>query len=434
MTSTSRTPASLLCAATAALLVAAVGAAPAAAGGFHMAKFGGDLGYPTSTNAVAVFWNPGALAHAPGTDILLESTLYWRRIDYERRDPGVADPRNVGTGRLRNVVAVPFIGARSDFGLDVVHFGVAAYPAFGMSTYWEDEDGPQRWHSIVGNLSAWYLTGAAGVKLPFGVSVGASVSWVRTTIETLRATSLDIGLDPTGGLAVHATDDPANEGRTVVDVADDGVAWSFGVFWAPLPALHVGLSYQSRVRADATGRVRQADPRGTVTRSAARFTSTLPDALHVAVEVFPSERLGLRLGVSWVNWSLFNEQVLTVEDALGEGSDVRLVIPRRYHDSYIVRGGAKYRFLDWLTVYVGLGWDQSPVPARTLEGSLFDLDKIGLSAGAVFDPWEHLRLTVGYNHIFYLSADVRGSEQEPSANGHYEAAVDVFQASAELRF
>ncbi len=68
------------------------------ASGFLLSKFGGDLGYPTSFGAVSVFWNPAAMAYRPETSILLEHTLLYRRIDYDRKAPIVDDPSNTGVG------------------------------------------------------------------------------------------------------------------------------------------------------------------------------------------------------------------------------------------------------------------------------------------------------------------------------------------------
>jgi len=418
-----------------ALLAVLLAPAAARATGFHLSKFGGDLGYPTSPDAIAIFWNPAAMTQGKGTSILLENTLLFRRIAYDRTDPEVDDPSNVGPARLSNVILLPFVGAKSDFGLDLLHFGVAACPPFGMTTSWDPPDGPQRWHSVNGTLRAWYVTGAVAAKLPGNVSLGFSVSWVRTTIETLRATALVVSFDPaTQAPTVGYTDDPAREGRALLDFQDDGAAYSFGIFWTPIPEVRLGLSYASRVEVSATGPVRQADAAGRVTEQRGRMVNTFPDAVHAGVEWDATERLTLRLGVSWVNWSLFDGQAVTVHDALGPGQDVRFALPRDYRDAFLVRGGAKYRFLDWLTVYLGAGWDQSPVPDHTLEGSLFDLDKVGVSGGAVFDVYEYVRLTIGYNHVFYIPVTVHGSRQTPSANGRYEGAVDVLHTSAELRF
>ncbi len=408
-------------------------AVPARAAGFLMSKFGGDLAYPTSLGAVSVFWNPAAMAFEPGTSVVLEGSLYFRRVDYERAEPQTDHPSNVGAARLDNVAFLPFIGAKSDFGLDCVSFGLAAYPLFGMRTSWEDPEGPQRWHTINGDLVSWYVTGAVGVRLPWNLSLGGSVSYVRTTIETLRATSITMGLDPeTNRVSVAYGDDPSGEGRAWLDTGHHGVAYSFGVFFAPVAQLLIGISYLSRIEVDARGTLRQADATGLEERQSAGISQTFPDSVHLGVEYFPVERLGLRFGVSWVHWSLFDRQVLSVRDALGPGLDARSEIPRDWRDTVIVRGGARYRLFGWVTPYVGIGYDQGPAPGRTLEGALFDLDKIGFSIGAVIDPWKHLRLTVGYNRVFFLSKSVRGSVQQPSANGSYAGALDIVNLNIEF--
>lgn len=414
----------------------------AGASGFFMAKFGGDLGYPTSFSAVSVYWNPAAMAYEPGSSILLESSVLYRRIDYERTMPGVDAPSNTGDARLRNWVVLPYIGMKSNFGLENVApgleniaFGVAAYPAYGMKTAWTDTDGPQRWQTISGNLVSWYVTAAVGIRLPKNFCIGFSLSYVRTDIETLRATNLVTAVDP-GSFQVNVdyVDDPAGEGRTLVDVAANDVAYSIGWFWEPLEGLRLGMSYMSSIDVDASGSVTSVDHRGNVSEHDGSLTGTFPDSIHLGIEYYPIPQVGLRFGLSWVQWSLFDKQVLTAKNALGQGNHVVLEIPREYHDTFIIRGGVKYSPLDWLTIYVGAGWDQSPVPTRGLEGSLFDLDKVGVSGGLVLDPFKHMRLTLGYNHIFHLSETVSDSKHEPSANGTYSSVVDLIHGSVEFMF
>jgi len=412
------------------------------ASGFFMAKFGGDLGYPTSMSAVSIYWNPAAMAYEPGTSILLDNSLLYRKIDYERTNPEVDDPSNTGSAHLQNWVTVPFIGIKSNFGLEDVapgleniSFGIAAYPAYGMKTAWEDPNGPQRWQTISGNLVSWYVTGAIGIRLPANFGIGFSVSYVRTDIQTLRATNLVTSIHgATNELDVRYTDDPHGEGRSLIDVGSNDVAFSIGWFFEPIKGLLLGMSYMSSIDVNASGKVSNADGFGNVKVQDATLTGTFPDSIHVGIEYYPIEDLGLRFGFSWVQWSLFNRQVLTAKDALGPGNDIVFEIPRGYHDTVIIRGGIKYRFVDWATAYIGAGYDQSPVPTSGLEGSLFDLDKVGVSAGFVFDPWKHLRMTIGYNHIFHLSTTVDDSEHEPPANGKYSSSVDLIHTSIEFMF
>lgn len=415
---------------------------PALASGFFMAKFGGDLGYPTSFSAVSVYWNPAAMAYEPGTSILLESSIMYRRIDYERSMPGVDDPSNTGKASLKNWVFLPYVGLKSNFGMENVapglkniSFGLAAYPAYGMKTAWEDPGGPQRWQTISGNLVSWYVTGAVGIRLPKDFCIGFSLSYVRTDIETLRATNLQTEIDPgTFQLKVGYTDDPVGEGRSLIDVGANDIAYSIGWFWEPVDGLLLGMTYMSGIDVHATGTVKNVDHVGNVTEQDASLTGAFPDSIHVGIEYYPIKSVGLRFGLSWVQWSRFNKQVLTAEDALGPGNDVVFEIPREYHDTFIIRGGIKYSPLDWMTIYIGAGYDQSPVPTRGLEGSLFDLDKAGVSGGFVFDPFRHMRLTIGYNHIFHFSTTVNDSKHEPSANGNYSSVVDLIHSSIEFLF
>ena len=431
------------------LLLAAVVLAPAAvsAGGFQITKFGGDLGYPHSTNAVSVFWNPAAMAARPGTSIVLESTFIFRRIGYDRTVSDFPnEPGNLGRARLDNVVAVPYFAAISDFGLDWLSFGIGTYVPFGTRSVWDDAHGTQRWSSINGYIYSIYVTGGAAVRLPGRVCLGFTVSYAHTLIQTLRAGSMtfeklpDLAGDPSEPVRLAFLDDPHTESRLWVDVSDHGVAYSAGIYWEPVEGrVAIGLSYTSRLAVSATGKYRNAyyqpaaDGSTYETRDV-RLDNTFPDAVHFSFIVWPLPELGIRLGLSWVNWSVFHRQRLYVDKAFLGKRDVIMDFPRRYRDTCVLRGGLQYRFLEWFTAYVGGGYDQSPIPPETLDATLFDLDKVGLSFGGVFDIGRYVVATVGYNHIFCLPETVEESDHQPSAAGDYECDLDVLHTSVEVAF
>src|SRR5688572_21626700 len=79
-------------------------ATPSQAGGFAVSRFSGEHGHPTTSNATAVYFNPGALTLSDGTRLLLDLNIGARRVTYDRSQqpsdvPDPPDARGANRGR-----------------------------------------------------------------------------------------------------------------------------------------------------------------------------------------------------------------------------------------------------------------------------------------------------------------------------------------------
>ena len=84
--------------------------AAARAGGLAAARFGGELGNPTTGHPTALYFNPAGLALGTGTRIYAEGVLVYRSASYDRPvaaidnvledgEMGSGTPEGVGMGR-----------------------------------------------------------------------------------------------------------------------------------------------------------------------------------------------------------------------------------------------------------------------------------------------------------------------------------------------
>ena len=174
-------------------------AAPAKASGFLNPRLADPQGHPALANPYALYFNPAALGGIQGTEIVVDGTLAYRTVDYDRAasalspsSPGAAsDPSyraaNTGAAHAANLVTIPFLAASSDFGTRQFFAGVGAYVPFGGAVDFDQgasggsqargaSDGAQRWAVINGVQRSLYTTGAVGFRIP---EVGLSFAIFR---------------------------------------------------------------------------------------------------------------------------------------------------------------------------------------------------------------------------------------------------------------
>src|SRR5262245_39976420 len=143
-----------------------VAASSVHAGGFTVARFGGEHGNPIDSNPTSIYYNPAGLAGIGGWRLYVEGEFALRSL-HSTRDPlaidgdHASDPNYVaadsGKGGLTNRLASPFIGVATNFGVEGLGVGVGAFVPFGGDATFDKRDsqrgsqypgaldGPQRW-------------------------------------------------------------------------------------------------------------------------------------------------------------------------------------------------------------------------------------------------------------------------------------------------
>lgn len=484
----------------AASLATALWSVEADAAGLATARFGGEHGHPTTENATAIYYNPGAIALSKGTHIFVDGLIALRGITYTRPSSAVdtqnnapgtpnvsldfADGANNGQASLFNVVGAPFIGATSDFGTDFIYAGAAFYVPFGGGSTWrrnEDfadseqfpgaRDGQQRWYAIDGTLRSMYITGALAFKIKAAkLTIGVSGSAIFSSVDSLRARNAD-GTDN----LVSGTS-PENfalkEGRSWLNV--NGWQGGFGVGLTAEPiddVLWIGASYTSQPNVSGgmtlTGTLTNlfatspnADSTNVVT------TQSFPDIVRLGFRVRPIPKLELRVFADYTRWSVFTEQCVMIasefdrqcdfdnpENAIsdpenfgGPGDGVVGVtqhLPRYWKDSGGVRIGAGYWFIPELETYVGIGYDSSAIPIEMVDPVLFDMDKISVALGALWQAHRHVALGATVGQVIYFAIDTdgrnnlgkfQGPTRQPSADGRYTQWLTIGNLYLDISF
>lgn len=470
-------------------------AAPAWASGILVARFGGEHGHPTTSNPTAIYYNPAGIALDKGTRIYLDGTFALRHASYDRPveaigrigtfqpdgtlvneagepidgTPVEAIRANSGKAELTNFVVSPFIAVVSDLGIPNLGVGAAFYVPFGGTAVWgrnEEfegtelgrkypgaEDGPQRWFTEDGKIQSLYFTAAGayrleGPRLTFGVGLNL----INNVLHTVRARNAD-GTDD----LVFATGLP-KEGRSLVEASNWEFGLGAGVIWEPMENLWVGASYQSQPGFGTS------HLKGTLTTSLAGTTSeediemeqSMPDVLRVGGRWRPDPRWELRLFGEYVRWSVLRQQCLRnteVEDgkcAFNEDGSAKPEsngaviqnIPRLWKNAFGIRAGASYWLTPPVELFLGAGFDSNAIPNKTLDPSLYDMNKVTIAGGGHFEILEDVSLMATFTQVIYATRTIEVDEsqpfvppsRQPNSAGTYRQSISVLDVAAQYRF
>jgi len=459
----------------------------ALASGFVVARFGGEHGHPTTSNPTALYYNPAALSLGTGTRLFIDGTLAHRSVDYTRPVEAVQNPMNAGgasgelnsgLAQLRNFAGSPFIGLASDFGIPELNVGLGFFAPFGGGASWSErsdlseeqraaypgvQDGTQRWWSIDSSLKVLYFSAGASYQLHEMVSLGLSVNYVQSSIDTVRARNSN-GSDD----LVQANGSSLEEGRSYLNAKGSDVSVGLGVLIQPLDTLRIGYSYQTQPGFGGVTKMQgelwstvKANPSPEEAQEV-EFHQALPAIHRLGVTWRQSQQLELRLFGDYVGWSVFEDQCVTSEigsacevQADGtaiEGTKPTLNIKRNWRDAFGLRLGASYWLNPMWELYVGGGYDGNAVPDETMDPSLFDMNKYSAAIGARVSLLDDsLKVALTYTQVFYETREVPVTYNEvggakvasnpfvttsngPSAAGTYEQAIGVGNLNVEYRF
>lgn len=454
-------PKSRVKAAIASGLTAFLSATAAHASGLSVARFGGEHGYPVTSNPTALYYNPAGIADSSGGHLYLDLTTAWRRTRYDRPadptdapdQPG-AEGANTGEAKLLNPVFSPMGALTYQFGK--VAIGAAYYTPFGGQSAWSQRsafennsvapgavDGTQRWYSIEGELRASVL--AVGAAYDFGpVSAGLTANLMETVVDTLRAR------DPAG------SDDVRREGRSLLQGKSFDPAFGIGLTYKAIAdRLAIGASYQSRP--NVVGGVRASGTLTTVLANQIKSTNDVdfntdwPDVVRLGARYRPNEDIELRLFGDYQRWSVVENHCVSAKgtkcevnaDGSAAGGEVVLNQVRDWHDTAGVRVGASYWLRPEIELFGGAGFTSNAIPDRTLEPALPDWHSFSVALGGRFALVESLHLMTTYTEVFYLARDTSGQSihpdlqppsRSPSSGGKYSQQLGALNVNLDWAF
>jgi long-chain fatty acid transport protein len=387
---------------------------PAMASGFHIdeqdARATGRAGAVTAStnNASAIYYNSAGIARLSGVRVDVGSALLRPSAEFTSAVDGSKTSADTRTFLLPQA----FVSWRAS---DLVAVGIGVHSSFGLALDWPATS-PGRANIRAADLETVFITPTFALNLSRwlpGFCVGAGYDVVPASVRLDR--DIPFG-NETGSVAV---------GGSAL-----GLGGRIGIDYRPpsLPALAFGISYRSPVllhfKGDADFDAPPAYRPSLPLDGSVSTDLTLPQTLSAGVRVSPIPELELELDGSWRGWSSYDR--LDVE-LPGGSVDSQA---KDWNDSFTVRLGAEYTFLERWSVRVGGIWDQTPVPADRLDFQVPDANRIDLSLGVGARFADRVDVDLGVLYVLPQQRSTSMAEPlEPPVKGQFDIDVWVMQLS-----
>ena len=220
------------------------------------------------------------------------------------------------------------------------------------------------------------------------VTFNPTVSW-----RPVRWMAIGAGLDlVAGSIDLQRVVNLVNAETTVRFRDNDlGVGGNVGVlFEGPIlkgreqPLMSLGVTYRSGFNFEFDdGAVRVIAPlelSGILHDARGSTTLKLPDIVSVGVGAHPLDRLFVQAQFDWTRWSRFQTISLTVPS----DPTLNVTLPQEWNNGYTLRVGAELT-AGAFRPRLGVGYDWTPVPARTLNPLIPDANRVLVSGGLSVD-------------------------------------------------
>ncbi len=389
----------------------------------------------TVRDASAVFHNPAGLTNIEGTEFQVGVSLIRPRGQYEGLGYASTSPtpgQPVTADAVSSFIPVPNIyAARALSQKAFVGFGF--YAPYGLGIKWENPE------TFVGrtaieelSLRSFFFTPAIALKLSDNVSVAVSVSLVPATVYLRRT----LGTSDGQGQILFPTPQYSREGKLEVAGTAFGVGANAGVQVKLIDHLRLGLSYRSAVDLAFSGKANFDLPPEVSPEVAARFPDgegsadiTLPHSFALGLG-WEQGALTVEASTQLTLWTSYKELRLNFDTGLPQRSSAS---PRDWVAVPMFRLGGQYKINDALTGRLGLAYDISPVPNRTVDPTLPDNDRLIFSGGAGY-AFGNFSVDLAYMGLLVMDREVTAADQNPNfPPGTYNGGF-VHLISASLGF
>jgi long-subunit fatty acid transport protein len=233
---------------------------------------------------------------------------------------------------------------------------------------------------------------------------------IHQALNFLNGTLGDAGLGLSGG------------GNTI------GVSTEILAPWIPLK---IGVSYVHSSTLSFSGHAHFSDVPPAYVPSlhdqTVHHDFLMPDVVQAGASYQILPGLTVMGSYQFEHWSAYKN-----DHFIGDGG-FDAIVQRDYRNAYQVGGGGEWRnlpFLPQLTARVGVIRNVSDQRTDTIDPSLTDASRWGLSVGVGYDIMPSLRADVGYQHLIFDSVTANGMD---NLHGTYTTAVDFVSLGVNWR-
>jgi long-chain fatty acid transport protein len=390
----------------------------ARASGFHIdeqdAAATGRAGAVTAhpSDASAIYYNPAGLGALEGANVVVGASWVYPSAKFESASTGQTTeakhqgfllPQLFASWRMTDVMAV----------------GVGVYAPFGLALDWPASS-PGSTQVRQADLKTFFISPVAAFNLSQwipGLSFGAGFDLVPASVRLTR----DIAF-----------------GTDLGSAALSGEAFGFGaragIYFhpRPLPKWAFGLTYRSPVKLVFDGHAdfdAPAEYRITLPPDGQASTSiTLPQSVGLGISFAPIPEWDIEADGGWRGWSSYDRLDLRLPDGSVQSSH------KGWKDSFSVRVGTEVLLGEQWSARLGAIWDQTPVPASTLDFELPDADRFDVSAGFGVKLSQIFRVDASALYVLPQKRTTGSAPGEPPIKGRFSIDAWVVGLSLGMTF
>ena len=426
----------------------------------------GHVGVARRLGAESMHFNPAGLA---GID---------RHMDISVGISGVsatAKYKNDGySAKTDNPVSTPFYAYVGYKIYDNLAGGISVTTPYGNTLKW-----PKNWngsHLIQDiSLKSFVFQPTLSYKITDKLSIGAGLMLAVGNVELSRSLMSKEDFQMIGTMIANHPGLPDEAKQQIVDgirannyppaaATLDGKAgvragFNVGLMYEVSDSWTIGASYRSKIKM----KVKEGDASlsyanqtvenlmgtlGTLSPNLAvpkydqgtfRAELPLPSNLTFGVNFHPGDKWEVEADVQFVGWNaydslnvFFNEEELEIKPIKAE---------KNYRNTFIVRLGSSCRLTDRFTMRGGVYFDQSPIRKNNYNPETPGMDKLGISTGCSFEPYQNLSLDFAFLYIqgfsrdgSYTSPNIVIAGQQDLFSGRYQSHATTVSLGLSYKF
>ena len=414
-----------------------------------------------------IWYNPATIAGSKGWDVLLDGSLIFLTLKYQRVDSGGNLDIYPEVNNDSPLVPIPTLGLSKEVVQDKITVGFSfSAPYSGIEKFPQPNygpcanptapkncidtaatDAPQRYSLITldGTLFLQLDLAVAWQIVP-EVALGISLQNTFVNFQTLNSISSYNGFS-------SGPEDPEFDSLSQLVLTDlFNPSGKVGLVITPIPDVRIGISYQLPVWIGGDARVDVQLPvsplysKSRVEGSLAEVGLTLPMVLRLGTEVRLIPNLRLEVGFDWEQWSVMEALRIKPDGiyiynipGIDKYEVPEMTVRLSLRDTFAVRLGGEY-FFEAIPLALRLGYiyESGAVEDRYASVMAWDDDKHMATLGLSYTVGG-FRLDLVYAHAFISDRTVDYRESEamqvnpinPSGavavgGGRYRGMIDLF--------
>ena len=300
-------------------------------------------------NPAAVWYNPAGITQLDGTMISGGVIGIYPELTHENTN-GTTDVSK------RDLYLPVHLYATHKLN-ENIFFGFGINNPFGLSTDWP-KTSSTRYVATFSSIVTTEFNPNIAYKFNDDLSAAFGIAYlhIRATLEKITPTS------------------PLTDANFRLSGDADGWGVNAALTYKVSDAVHLGLSYRSRIKENVEG---TAEINGTPLSGTGKTSITLPDLTQFGVSYRASDTLTLNTDLEYTMWSTYDK--LEIESDVPAFNKTE---EKQWKNTWCLRIGGQYKLSDQWKLRAGYLYDQNPVKEEYFETRIPDSDRQGISIGA----------------------------------------------------